>query len=68
MAAGLAAGIAAAIVGGRAVQSLLFDVEPRDPVTLLGVCIVLGIVAVVACAIPARRATTMELATMLHPE
>jgi predicted permease len=68
VAIGLAAGIAAALVGGRAVQSLLFDVEPRDPVTLLGVCIVLGIVAVVACAIPARRATTMELATMLHPE
>jgi predicted permease len=68
VALGLAAGIVGSLLGGRAIESLLFDVQSRDPLTLLSVCAVLGLVAVVACAVPARRATTVELATMLHPE
>jgi predicted permease len=68
VALGLALGITGALLGGRVIESLLFEVRPSDPVTLLAVCVVLGLVAVLACTIPARRATTMELATMLHPD
>jgi ABC-type antimicrobial peptide transport system permease subunit len=68
VALGLAVGIGGALLGGRVIQGLLFEVQPSDPATIAGVCIVLGLVAAVACAIPARRATTMELMTMLHPD
>jgi putative ABC transport system permease protein len=65
---GLAVGIIGTLLGGRAIESLLFGVRPADPLTLAGVCAVLGIVAVIACVIPARRATAVDLATMLQPE
>jgi predicted permease len=65
---GLSIGIVGSVLGGRAVESLLFEVRPADPLTLVGVCAVLGIVAVIACVIPARRATAVDLATMLQPE
>jgi putative ABC transport system permease protein len=68
VALGLIIGITGALLGGRIIASLLFEVRPGDPLTLLAVCILLGLVAVLACTIPARRATTMELATMLHPD
>ena len=65
---GLLAGIAGAVLGGRVIESLLFEVRPSDPATIAGVCVLLGVVAAAACAIPARRATTAELMTMLHPD
>ncbi len=68
VALGLVAGIIGALLGGRVIQSLLFEVRPGDPMTIAGVCVVLGLVAVAACAIPARRATGAELMTMLHPD
>jgi len=68
VAVGLLVGITGALLGGRVIQSLLFEVQPGDPLTIVGVCVVLGLVAVAACAIPARRATAMELMTMLHPD
>ena len=65
---GLAVGILGTLLGGRAIESLLFGVRPADPLTLVGVCAVLGLVAVIACVIPARRATAVNLARMLQPE
>jgi len=53
---GLAAGIAVALMLGQAVRGLLFGVQPADPVTIAAVTIVLLIVGVLACLIPARRA------------
>ncbi len=68
VAAGLAVGIAGALVGGRAIEGLLFEVRPADPVTLTSVVALLAVVAVVACAIPARRATRTELTALLRLE
>jgi ABC-type antimicrobial peptide transport system permease subunit len=54
--AGIAIGLFAAFFVTRALTSLVWGVEPSDPATLAGVSIVLMLVAVVASAIPARRA------------
>lgn len=54
--AGAVLGTAIAIAAGRFVEPLLFQVSPRDPVTFAVVAMVLVLVAVVASAVPARRA------------
>jgi putative ABC transport system permease protein len=53
---GLAAGVAAALVLGRAIRGLLFGIQPTDPLTIAGVAVVLLTVGVLACLVPARRA------------
>jgi ABC-type antimicrobial peptide transport system permease subunit len=68
VAAGLVVGIAASLALGRGIESLLFEVGPGDPLTIGAVAALLGAVAVVACAIPARRATTAGVAAMLRFE
>ena len=68
VAAGLAIGLVAAVAAGRAAAGLLFQVRPGDPVTLAAVAVVLGLVAVVACMVPARRATANGLAIMLRAD
>ena len=68
VAIGLGIGIAGSLALSRWVESLLFEVRPADPVTLGAVVLILGIVAVVACAMPARRATMTGLAGMLRSE
>ncbi|HEV7991401.1 MAG TPA: ABC transporter permease [Gemmatimonadaceae bacterium] len=65
---GLVAGVAASVVAGKGIQSLLFEVQPGDPGTILGVGLVLAIVAVIACVIPARRVTTAGVTTLLRTE
>ncbi|MGH9159308.1 MAG: ABC transporter permease, partial [Vicinamibacteraceae bacterium] len=67
-AAGAALGLAAALVGGRFVQSLLFGISPADPLTLAGVPLVLVVVALAACYIPAQRATRTDLVAVLRPD
>jgi len=57
---GLAIGIPAAVVLSRALRSLLFEVPPGDPVTLVSVAALLGGVALAACAIPAVRASRLD--------
>ncbi len=61
--AGLVAGIATALLLGRAIRGLLFEIQTTDPVTIAGVAATLVAVGVLACLIPARRAvasTTVE--------
>jgi putative ABC transport system permease protein len=65
---GLVAGVAGSIAAGKGIRSLLFEVQPSDPGTILGVGLVLGIVAVIACVIPARRVTTSGVTTLLRTE
>jgi ABC-type antimicrobial peptide transport system permease subunit len=65
---GLGIGIVGALAIGRWIESLLFGVRPSDPVTLAVVAGVLALVAVIACAIPARRATSVGLTEMLRAE
>src|SRR5262249_39631348 len=57
VAAGLGAGMMAALFVGRLIQSQLFGVAPNDPVAMLLVAALLITVALGACWIPARRAT-----------
>jgi putative ABC transport system permease protein len=68
VACGLVLGALGSLALGRGVETLLFEVRPGDPVTLAAVCMLLGIVAVVACAIPARRATTSGVSVLLRAE
>ena len=53
-------GIPAALLASRALRSLLFEVPPGDPATLVGVVALLTLVAFAACAIPARRASLLD--------
>jgi predicted permease len=59
-AAGLAAGLGLAWLGGRYVESLLFEIAPTDPVVYAGVAFVLGLSALVAGVGPAWRAATVD--------
>lgn len=68
VALGLGAGILGALAAGRIVQSLLFDTNPRDPVVLSAITLVLAAVAFVACLIPARRATKVDPMVALRSE
>jgi len=65
-ATGLAAGLAAAWAMGEIVRSLLFGVEPMDPWSALAAVVVLGIAALTATWIPARRASRVDPMTALR--
>ena len=54
---GAVAGVAVSIGAMRLMSSLLFGVSPIDPFTFAGVPILLGVVALIACWLPAWRAT-----------
>jgi putative ABC transport system permease protein len=57
---GLGLGTGMALGGTRLLQGLLFGIEPTDPLTLIGVTILLVAVAAAACYGPARRATSVD--------
>jgi ABC-type antimicrobial peptide transport system permease subunit len=65
---GVAIGIAGALAATRVISSLLFGVAPRDPLSfILAVCAMLA-VALLAAAIPARRASRVDPALALRYE
>jgi ABC-type antimicrobial peptide transport system permease subunit len=57
---GLAAGLAAAFVLSRTLSTLLYGVSVRDAISFATVPIVLLVVALLACAVPAWRATRID--------
>jgi putative ABC transport system permease protein len=57
---GLACGMAAAIAAARLLAGLLFGVGPADPMTYAAITILLTLVALAACWIPARRAASVD--------
>ncbi len=67
-AAGIAAGLGAAVVVTRWMAALLFDVRPIDPLTYAAVSAVLIAAAVLASYLPARRATLIDPIQALKTE
>jgi putative ABC transport system permease protein len=60
VAIGLAIGLLGAFALTRVLSSLLFEITPKDPTTFIAVAIALPLVALVACYLPARRATMVD--------
>jgi putative ABC transport system permease protein len=67
-AAAVVIGLVAAIAGGRFASAVLFGVTPADPVTLAAAAIVLAFVSLVACYLPARRASRVDPVVALAEE
>jgi putative ABC transport system permease protein len=57
---GLVAGTVAALILARVLKVFLFEVEPTDPVTLIGASLLFAGVALIACWVPTRRATSID--------
>jgi putative ABC transport system permease protein len=66
--AGVVVGLVGATLVTRLLSSLLFETEPLDPVTFAGTAGVLLLAALVACCVPARRATRVDPSTALRAE
>jgi len=59
-AGGVVAGLLGAVAMTRAIAALLFDVSPRDPATLVALSLALCAIAMLACYVPAHRATRVD--------
>jgi putative ABC transport system permease protein len=68
VAAGVVVGLLGAFAVGRAMRQLLFNVEPADPVTFVGMPALLTAAALLACVVPARRALSVNPANTLRAE
>ena len=68
LAAGTILGLIGAWLTGRAMQSILFDVPTLHVATLFGTALVMTAVSLVACLIPARRATKVDPIEALRAE
>jgi putative ABC transport system permease protein len=68
IAAGLAVGTVLALLGARAASSLLFGLRPYDPATLFTAILLLAVASLLAAAVPARRAASLEPMKALRDE
>lgn len=63
---GFALGLTGALLLGRFVRSLLYNVTPVDPTVLTPAAVLLGIITMAACALPSLRATRIDPAQALR--
>ena len=68
IAGGIALGMAGSLWAAHFVEALLFQLQPRDPLTFAGAAAVLVVVGVLAAWLPARRAARLDPATVLREE
>jgi predicted permease len=68
MLAGMAAGLAGALIVTRWTQSLLYEVQPRDPWSFGAGLAIVAAITTIACLIPSRRATRVDPLTALRAE
>jgi len=66
--AGVGLGLAGAIAASRAISSMLFGISQLDPLTYLGVVVLLGTVSAIACIVPAWRAARIDPMVALRNE
>jgi putative ABC transport system permease protein len=67
-AAGSIAGVIAALAASRLLASQLYGIRPHDPISYLATVALLAVAAVIACWIPARRATAVSPMDALRTE
>jgi putative ABC transport system permease protein len=65
---GAAIGIGISLAGNQLLRGLLYDITPLDPIALLAAPTLIVIVSILACYVPARRATRIEPAMMLRAD
>ena len=66
LAIGLALGVGGAVLASRLIRGLLFGIAPHDPVTLVGVAIMMVGVGIAACWLPALRAARIDPAVAIR--
>ena len=66
--ASIAVGLAGSLLATRLIAGLLYEVRPADPLTFAGIALLLTLVALLACYLPARRATRVDPALTLRSE
>jgi putative ABC transport system permease protein len=68
LAIGLVIGLAGALTLSRVLQRVLVEITPADPTTFAGVTIILSVVSIAACMLPALRATRIDPLVALREE
>ena len=66
--AGMAVGVALAMAFTQLLRAQLFGVTPQDPIIYAGVCTLLALVGLAACALPLRRALAIDPMTALREQ
>jgi ABC-type antimicrobial peptide transport system permease subunit len=68
VAIGVVVGVLASLAVTKTAASLLFELKPNDPLTIVGATLLLSVVAIVAGYLPARRASKVDPLVALRDE